>query len=102
METIKYYLDSMFKGLGNSAKVFKAKEELLTMMEDKYQELINEGVSETTAIGQVISEFGDLNEVAETLGISEDVDNLPLVTIDDTRRVVSGYKAFFPRIAWGV
>ena len=69
MDIIRTYLENMFLHLPKSAEVRRAKEELLGMMEDKYQELKNEGRSENEAIGIVISEFGNLEEVAEELGI---------------------------------
>lgn len=70
METIRNYLETMFQNLPNTAEVQKAKVELGQMMEDKYTELKNEGKSENEAIGIVISEFGNLDELAEDLGIS--------------------------------
>ncbi len=70
METIKSYLEAMFAGLPNTAEVRKAKAELLQMMEDKYNELIAEGVSENAAVGTVSSEFGNLDELADDLGLS--------------------------------
>ncbi|MCR4897152.1 MAG: permease prefix domain 1-containing protein [Lachnospiraceae bacterium] len=70
METIKSYLEAMFAGLPNTAEVRKAKAELLQMMEDKYNELIAEGASENAAVGTVISEFGNLDELADDLGLS--------------------------------
>lgn len=70
METIKNYLDNMFMGLPKTPQVQRAREELLAMMEDKYQELKAEGKTENEAIGIVISEFGNLEELAESLGIS--------------------------------
>ena len=69
METIKDYIESMFKNLPQNEKVLKAKKELLQMMEDKYEELKNQGKSENEAIGTVISEFGNLEELAHELGI---------------------------------
>ena len=71
METIKSYLDSMFRSLPLTDKVIKAKSELLQMMEDKYTELIKEGKSENEAVGEVISNFGNLDELAKTLGIED-------------------------------
>ena len=71
METIKNYLEGMFAGLPGSSEVLRAKNELYQMMEDKYNELIAEGKSDNEAVGIVISEFGNLNELAEDLGISE-------------------------------
>ncbi len=69
METIKNYLETMFANLPNTVEVKNAKDELYSMMEDKYTELIGEGKPENEAIGIVISEFGNLDELAETLGI---------------------------------
>lgn len=69
METIKNYLETMFRNLPNTDQVIKAKQELLQMMEDKYSELISEGMSENAAVGTVISEFGNLDELAQTLGL---------------------------------
>jgi hypothetical protein len=71
METIKTYLENMFLNLPKNREVLHAKEELLTMMEDKYQELKSQGRTENEAVGIVISEFGNLEEVAEALGISQ-------------------------------
>ena len=71
METIRNYLENMFRSLPNTAEVRRAKDELGQMMEDKYTELIEEGMTENAAIGTVISEFGNLDELSETLGISQ-------------------------------
>ena len=71
METIRNYLNTMFAGLPDTPEVRKAYEELAAMMEDKYTELIAEGCGENEAVGTVISEFGNLEELAQTLGIEE-------------------------------
>lgn len=67
METIKNYLETMFASLPNTSSVRKAKSELLQMMEDKYNELIAEGHSENEAVGIVISNFGNLDELSDIL-----------------------------------
>lgn len=71
METIRTYLENMFMSLPRTKDVLKAKEELLSMMEDKYSELKSEGKSENEAVGIVIAEFGNLQELADELGIEE-------------------------------
>lgn len=71
METIRNYLESMFKNLPHSDAVLKAKYELGQMMEDKYTELIKDGKSENEAVGTVIAEFGNLEELAKDLGIAD-------------------------------
>ncbi|MCR5624135.1 MAG: permease prefix domain 1-containing protein [Lachnospiraceae bacterium] len=76
METIKNYLDAMFANMPNTPEVRKAKSELLQMMEDKYNELIEEGENENTAVGTVISEFGNLDELADDLGLTKEVEEV--------------------------
>lgn len=71
METILSYLDNMFLSMPQTPEVLRAKEELSSMMEDKYNELIAEGKKENEAIGIVISEFGDLKELKEGLGLAD-------------------------------
>ena len=71
METIKNYLDNMFSTMPDTMEVRTAKEELYQMMEDKYLEMKAEGKSENEAIGIVIAEFGNLDEIKEELGIHE-------------------------------
>lgn len=70
METLRNYLESMFKRYPDTPEAEKAKAELWQMMEDKYNELMAEGKKDNEAVGIVISEFGDLEEVADSLGIS--------------------------------
>ena len=74
MNTIRNYLDNMFRNLPNTEEVRRAKAELLQMMEDKYNELRAEGRSENDAIGTVISEFGNLDELADDLGLNQEVE----------------------------
>ena len=87
MNAIRNYLDNMFRNLPNTEEVRRAKTELLEMMEDKYEELIKEGKTENEAVGIVISEFGNLDELADSLGISEAVaenpdENKPMLSLD--------------------
>jgi hypothetical protein len=76
MDAIKSYLENMFLHLPKTAEVLRAKEELAQMMEDKYTQLRSEGRTDNEAVGQVISEFGNLEELAETLGIPQEVKDL--------------------------
>ncbi|MEA4811526.1 MAG: permease prefix domain 1-containing protein [Anaerolineaceae bacterium] len=73
MEAIKSYLNNMFANLPQTAEVLKAREELLQMMEDKYSELRSEDKTENEAVGSVISEFGNLEELGPQLGIANQV-----------------------------
>ena len=73
METIRNYLETMFANMPNTPEVKKAKAELLSMMEDKFNEMIADGVNENQAVGTVIAEFGNLDELAEDLGLTKEL-----------------------------
>lgn len=85
METIKNYLDNMFAALPKTSRVLELKNNILSNMEDKYNELKNQGKSENEAIGIVISEFGNIDELVSELGIQKDGQtmSLPLVTKEE-------------------
>jgi hypothetical protein len=69
METIKIFLETMFSALPKTEEVTKLKNELLVSMEEKYNELKAAGKSENEAVGTVISEFGNIDELTEEMGI---------------------------------
>lgn len=71
MEVILSYLENMFLNMPKTPEVLRAKEELASMMEDKYNELLAEGKKENEAVGIVISEFGDLEELSKELGLGK-------------------------------
>ncbi|WP_084039473.1 permease prefix domain 1-containing protein [Demequina sp. NBRC 110053] len=73
MNVIFAYLDTMFSTYPQTPRMLEAKTELRGMMEDAYTSLIAEGRTENEAVGQVIRDFGNLEEVAPVLGISADI-----------------------------
>ena len=107
METIKTYLENMFMHLPDTHEVSKAKAELLSMMEDKYNELKSEGKSENEAVGIVISEFGNLEELASTLGLQQYITGevpsaTKKVSLDDAKRYIDICNKSGIRTALGV
>lgn len=89
METIKSYLDNIFKTLPQTEEVAKLKVEMLSDMEAKYQELREEGLSENEAIGKVIGEFGNIDELLEEMGIVSEKEGLTIVSLDEAREVIA-------------
>ena len=73
METIISYIDNLFGNYPDTPQTRKAREDLLGIMEDKYNELKAEGKSEHEAIGIVISEFGSMDEIAAELGSGQKI-----------------------------
>lgn len=70
MEAIKSYLENVFSALPKTTELLDIKSELENNMLDKYYELKQEGKSENEAIGIVISEFGNIDELLEEMNIS--------------------------------
>lgn len=69
MDTIAAYLNNMFASLPRTEQTYNLKQDLLANMEEKYHELKKEGKSENEAVGIVISEFGNIDELIEELGL---------------------------------
>lgn len=89
METIKTYLDNLFANLPKTVKVMELKDNILANMEDKYNELKSQGKTENEAIGIVISEFGNIDELVNELGIQKNTDSPKGVLV--TRVEAEGY-----------
>ena len=108
MDAIKSYLENMFLHLPKSPEVLRAKDELSQMMEDKYNQLRNEGRTDNEAVGQVIAEFGNLDELAENLGIGNEVSALnteqePInMTDQDVERYFAVIRESGKQVAGGV
>ena len=66
MDTIDNFLDAMFAPYPATPRLLEAKAELRTMMEDAYSDAISRGRTHNEAVGQVITDFGNLEELAPT------------------------------------
>jgi hypothetical protein len=93
MEVIKNYLENMFCNLPHTKEIERLKNDLLFNMEEKYQELKNAGKLENEAIGIVISEFGNIDELLEEMDIkgadvvANDRD-YPIVSLEQAREFI--------------
>ncbi len=70
MEIITSYIDTMFADVPKNEQTERLREDITANMSDKYDELIKEGKSTNEAIGTVIAEFGNIDEVLSEMGIS--------------------------------
>ena len=70
MNTIHNYVESVFVNLPRTSEMKRLKENMLVNMEDKYQSLKDSGSSENEAIGTVLAEFGNINEIIEEYDLS--------------------------------
>ena len=71
MDAIKTYLDNVFAALPQTERVQALKRDMLAGMEEKYNELKWDGKSEHEAVGGVIANFGNIDEIIAELGIEQ-------------------------------
>lgn len=106
MNTIINYLENMFSGMPKTAELIKLKEDLLSSMEDKYNELKKNGKSENEAIGVVISEFGNIDELVRELNIemssTSAQQSAPVISKAEVNKIIHDKKFFGTLIALGV
>lgn len=93
MEIIKNYLENMFCNLPHTKEIERLKNDLLVNMEEKYQELKKEGKLENEAIGIVISEFGNIDELMEEMDIKAAVIDskhtiYPTISLEQAREFI--------------
>ncbi|MGL4913445.1 MAG: permease prefix domain 1-containing protein [Romboutsia sp.] len=62
---IKNYVDELFYDAPKSRKMYEIKEEILSNVIDKYEDLIREGIDENSAFKIAISNIGDIEELIE-------------------------------------
>lgn len=79
MQTIRDYIDVMFKDIPNTKKFVDIKMSMLETMETKYADLTREGKNEQEALATVISQFGNIDELKREceMEIDENVEYLP-------------------------
>ena len=73
MDTIETFLDNMFAPYPATPRLIEARSELRAMMEDAYNDAIAQGKTHNEAVGRVITDFGNLHELAPVLGIAQDI-----------------------------
>lgn len=109
MNTIRNYLESMFINLPETAELQQIKADILANMEDKYTELRQAGFFENEAIGQVISEFGNIDEVLEAIGLEKETENfetetsvVPEISLEDALEIIDVKRKIGIKIGFGV
>ncbi len=75
MNTIYNYVESIFINLPRTEEIERLKEDMLINMEEKYDDLKGQGFSENEAIGTVLSEFGNIDEIIEEYNLSLENEN---------------------------
>ncbi|WP_225046756.1 hypothetical protein [Lacticaseibacillus kribbianus] len=110
METLKTYLDGLFASVPMTAKTKKAKQDLLDLMTDHYHSELAKGKTQAEAIGLVIGEFGDVDELLDALEVDSASGKRratgqsarPLVTPDEAEGFWAGTERFAQLLGLGI
>jgi len=73
MNEINDYLEAMFSPYPQSPRLHEAKAELQGVTEDAYGGHIAQGATPNEAMVQIVTDLGNLDELAPTLGIAADL-----------------------------
>lgn len=66
-EKIRNHVENLFKDAPNTKRAHDLKEELICNLQDKYQDLVKDGKTETESYNSVISGIGDIDELIKDL-----------------------------------
>lgn len=64
---VREYIETVFTSLPESTDKEQLKEQLILDNNEKYKHLVSQGMSHEEALGQIISEFGSLDDLREIL-----------------------------------
>ncbi len=70
LDKIYNYVNNMFLNVPKTPQVERLKQNISDAMEDKFVELLSKGKNTNEALGIVFSEFGDMREIYQEIGIS--------------------------------
>lgn len=98
METIRTYIENLFMALPDTEEARTLKAELLASNQEKFLDLLKAGKNEQEAIGQVLQEFGSLDELQEILGV-KDFEAVDSTKEAERNQMVQEYVAFKKRFA---
>ncbi|HHX66470.1 MAG TPA: hypothetical protein GX708_00235, partial [Gallicola sp.] len=92
MEVLKTYIENIFSSYKENEKSIRIKNDILTHMEDEYEDLILNGKSSEEAVGIIITKFGSFDELLSELELKNSNENISLSQED--LETVEEYKKF--------
>lgn len=67
MKTIQEHVDALFKEIPDSERKESLKKEIVENLQEKVNDLIDQGKAEEDAINRAIVEFGDISDIRDEL-----------------------------------
>ncbi len=101
MKAIKNYVDVMFQDFPKTKKTMDIKTNILSTMEDKFEDLIRDGKTEQEAVGIVIGQFGSIDELKKEFELEVD-ENAEYLQSSEVFEYMNFKQKFAQRISFGV
>ena len=101
MKKIHDYVEVMFQEFPKTKKINDIKANIIDAMESKYEDLIAEGKTEQEAVGVVIAQFGNIDELKEEFGMEVD-ENVEYLGREEAKAYLRFKEKFAKMIGIGV
>lgn len=92
MESLKNYIDSIFYAYEENEESIRLKNDILSHMEEEYEDLLRSGKNRNEAIGIIVEKFGSFDDLQDSLtlkGSGEDT-----ILTEEDRVTIEEYKSF--------
>lgn len=104
MEAIQQHIDFLFQDLPNTREIKRIKNDLYLNAVDRFEELRREGRTESEALGTVIIEMGDREELLESFEYDQETDlkEHSIHSLDEARHLIGSYAVEANKIGLGI
>ncbi len=104
MEAIQQHINFLFKDLPDTDEIKRIKTDLYMNAVDRFEELMLEGNTESEALGTVIIEMGDRDDLLEGFGYDQETDlkDHSIHSLSDARFLIASYNFEANKIGLGI
>lgn len=72
-KTLDVYIDNLFINISKTEVIVEIVNDLKVSTNDKYLDLIKEGLNENEAVGKIINEFGSVDEILKEMNYDDKI-----------------------------
>lgn len=104
MNAIEQHIDYLFQNIPETEEIKRIKNDLLLNAMDRFDELLADGKTESEALGTIIIEMGELDELLESLGYDQhqDLNDYSTNTLQEANYLIEAYDLESNKIAMGI
>lgn len=81
------YIDNMFNNIEENQEIKEIKNDLKISTNDKYNDLLSQGIAQNDAIVRIMSDFGTVDEIINELKITSAKENKK--TVNSSKKVIN-------------